>query len=139
MLLRDYRLDSQIIISKEDNTDFFSLGYIQTDTSLVSALGGALASFAEEIGLATKEQTPDSKNSINFSRFQNGILASKMIAVGDSNPIILIAIRGFDGEDKELNVIVDYAEALRRYKQMAMQLRSTIKMPTVVRKNGRRN
>ena len=65
-------MDSQIIISKEDNTDFFSLGYIQTDTSLVSALGGALASFAEEIGLASKEQTPEAYR-VFFRRPSHGI------------------------------------------------------------------
>jgi len=108
-------LDAQIIISREDNTDFVSLGFIQTDTSLVSALGGALANFAQEIGLAgdkTTEKTKSQKEAINFSRFQNGILASKIVPVKNHNPIILIAIKGYEGEDKELNFIVDYATEL---------------------------
>ncbi|NHJ83855.1 MAG: hypothetical protein FK734_00250 [Asgard group archaeon] len=107
-------MDTQIIISREDNTDFISLGYIQTDTSLVSALGGALANFAEEIGLAGNQATQAStkNNTINFSRFQNGVLASKIVPVGEHNPIVLIAVRGFEGEDKELDVIIDYATLL---------------------------
>lgn len=108
-------LDAQIIISREDNTDFVSLGFIQTDTSLVSALGGALANFAQEIGLAgdkTDEKTKSKRDRINFSRFQNGILASKIVPVRNHNPIILIAIKGYEGEDKELNFIVDYASEL---------------------------
>lgn len=108
-------LDAQIIISREDNTDFLSLGFIQTDTSLVSALGGALANFAQEIGLAgdkTDEKTKSKRDAINFSRFQNGILASKIVPVRNHNPIILIAIRGYEGEDRELNFIVDYASEL---------------------------
>ena len=88
-------MDAQIIISREDNTDFLSLGYIQTDTSLVSALGGALTNFAEEIGLAGEQREEDKTNSINFSRFQNGILASKMVRVNNHTPIILIAVKGF--------------------------------------------
>jgi len=110
LIKRCIRLDSQIIISREDNTDFVSLGYIQTDTSLVAALGGALASFAEEIGLTNNKTTEDRFNSINFSRFQNGILASKMVKAGEQTPIILIAIKDFEGEDKELDFIVEYAE-----------------------------
>lgn len=107
------KLDAQIIISREDNTDFTSIGYIQTDTSLVSALGGALASFAQEIGLAGDSDVSDKKkNSINFSRFQNGILASKMIRVKNHTPIILIAIKGFEGEDKELDFVIDFASLL---------------------------
>ncbi|NHK30277.1 MAG: hypothetical protein FK730_02925 [Asgard group archaeon] len=109
-------MDAQIIISREDNTDFLSLGFIQTDTSLVSALGGALTNFAEEIGLAgekraERETPPDG---INFSRFQNGILASKMIQVNEHTPIILIAIKGFSGDDRELNFLVDYASMLAK-------------------------
>lgn len=113
-------MDAQIIISREDNTDFFSIGYIQTDTSLVSALGGALNSFAEEIGLTERGNRASSSENIvisedgniNFSRFQNGILASKMIRVGEHTPIILIALRKFDGKDEEVNFIVDYATLL---------------------------
>ncbi|MCE7745329.1 MAG: hypothetical protein GPJ52_09370 [Candidatus Heimdallarchaeota archaeon] len=108
-------MDAQIIISREDNTDFLSLGFIQTDTSLVSALGGALANFAQEIGLAgdkTDEKTKSKRDAINFSRFQNGILASKIVPVLNHNPIILIAIRGYEGDDRELNFIVDYASEL---------------------------
>ncbi len=108
-------LDAQIIISREDNTDFISLGFIQTDTSLVSALGGALANFAQEIGLAgekTDEKSKSKSGATNFSRFQNGILASKIIPVRNHNPIILIAIRGYDGEDRKLDFIVDYASEL---------------------------
>jgi len=110
-----FNLDAQIIISREDNTDFLSLGFIQTDTSLISALGGALANFAQEIGLAgdkTTEKTKSKKDAINFSRFQNGILASKIVPVRNHNPIILIAIRGYEGEDRELNFIIDYASEL---------------------------
>lgn len=111
---RCYSLDTQIIISREDNTDFLSLGYIQTDTSLVSALGGALTNFAEEIGLAgerrAERDTPP--EGINFSRFQNGILASKMIQVNEHTPIILIAVRGFNGNERELNFLVEYASLL---------------------------
>ncbi|MHA1742698.1 MAG: hypothetical protein ACTSV6_00435, partial [Candidatus Heimdallarchaeota archaeon] len=72
-------MDAQIIICREDNTDFLSLGFIQTDTSLVSALGGALANFAQEIGLASDEPNLEaaSIDTLNLSRFQNGILASK--------------------------------------------------------------
>lgn len=107
------KLDSQIIISREDNTDFLSLGYIQTDTSLVSALGGALASFAEEIGLSGDKSSIEQKNSsINLSRFPNGVIASKMVVVGEQTPVILIAIRGYSGPDNELNFIVDFAEVL---------------------------
>ncbi|MBD3192027.1 MAG: hypothetical protein GF308_15375 [Candidatus Heimdallarchaeota archaeon] len=113
-------MDAQIIISREDNTDFFSIGYIQTDTSLVSALGGALNSFAEEIGLTERAQSGSSSEeivlsedgNINFSRFQNGILASKLIRVGEHTPIILIALRKFDGKDEDVNFIVDYATLL---------------------------
>jgi len=109
-------LDSQIIISREDNTDFLSLGYIQTDTSLVSALGGALASFAEEIGLGgDKSASAEIKSSsINLSRFPNGVIASKMVVVGEQNPIILIAIKGYTGSDKELNFLVNFAEVLAK-------------------------
>ena len=108
-------LDAQIIISREDNTDFLSLGFIQTDTSLISALGGALANFAQEIGLTgdkTDEKIKSKRAATNFSRFQNGILASKIVPVRSHNPIILIAIRGYEGEDRELNFIVDYASEL---------------------------
>ena len=85
-------MDSQIIISREDHTDFLSLGYIQTDTSLVSALGGALASFAEEIGLGGDKSSTESKrnSSINLSRFPNGVIASKMVVVGEQTPVILV-------------------------------------------------
>ena len=110
-------LDAQIIICREDNTDFLSLGFIQTDTSLVSALGGALADFAQEIGLASDEPNLEAAASIdtlNLSRFQNGILASKAIRVGDHSPIILIAIKGFEGEDKCLDFIALYATELAR-------------------------
>ncbi|NHJ47394.1 MAG: hypothetical protein FK733_06350 [Asgard group archaeon] len=107
-------MDAQIIISREDNTDFLSLGYIQTDTSLVSALGGALTNFAEEIGLAGEQREEDKLNNINFSRFQNGILASKMVRVNEHTPIILIAVKGFSGKDSELNFLVDYASLLAK-------------------------
>lgn len=108
------KLDSQIIISREDNTDFLSLGYIQTDTSLVSALGGALASFAEEIGLGGNKSSTEQRNnsSLNLSRFPNGVIASKMVVVGEQNPIILIAIKGYTGPDKDLDFIVSFAEVL---------------------------
>ncbi|MHA1213275.1 MAG: hypothetical protein ACTSSH_12565 [Candidatus Heimdallarchaeota archaeon] len=105
-------MDAQIIISREDNTDFTSIGFIQTDTSLVSALGGALANFAEEIGLGGDKSTDKKKNAINFSKFQNGILASKMVRVKEHTPIILIAIKGFTGEDKDLDFVVEYATKL---------------------------
>ena len=109
-------MDSQIIISREDNTDFLSIGFIQTDTSLVSALGGALANFAEEIGLAgdktVDKKSEATKDRINFSRFQNGVLASKIVPVKEHNPIVLIAIKGYDGEDKDLDFVVDYASEL---------------------------
>ncbi|NHJ41299.1 MAG: hypothetical protein FK731_14805, partial [Asgard group archaeon] len=109
-------MDAQIIISREDNTDFLSLGFIQTDTSLVSALGGALTNFAEEIGLAGEKRvdrdTPP--DGINYSRFQNGILASKMIQVNEHTPIILIAIKGFNGNERELNFLVEYASLLAK-------------------------
>ncbi|MBN1329262.1 MAG: hypothetical protein JXA54_07290 [Candidatus Heimdallarchaeota archaeon] len=106
-------MDAQIIISREDNTDFASIGFIQTDTSLISALGGALANFAQEIGLAGEVETSGKKkNSINFSRFQNGILASKIVQVKNHTPIILIAIKGFEGEDKDLDFVVDFASVL---------------------------
>ncbi len=109
-------MDSQIIISREDNTDFLSLGYIQTDTSLVSALGGALASFAEEIGLGGDKSSPEYKknSSINLSRFPNGVIVSKMVVVGEQNPVILVAIRGYSGPDKDLNFIVNFAEVLAK-------------------------
>jgi len=109
-------LDSQIIISREDNTDFLSIGFIQTDTSLVSALGGALANFAQEIGLAednaVDKKTDKTKDRINFSRFQNGVLASKIVPVKEHNPIVLIAIKGYDGLDKDLDFVVEYASEL---------------------------
>ncbi len=109
-------MDSQIIISREDNTDFLSLGYIQTDTSLVSALGGALASFAEEIGLSGDKSSPEYKRntSINLSRFPNGIIASKIVVVGEQSPVILVAIRGYSGPDKDLDFIVSFAEVLAK-------------------------
>lgn len=107
-------LDTQIIISREDNTDFLSLGYIQTDTSLVSALGGALTNFAEEIGLGGNDVATNKRSKVNFSRFPNGILASKMVPVGDNSPIILIAIKGFEGADRELDFIIEYAEELAK-------------------------
>ena len=107
------QLDTQIIISREDNTDFLSLGYIQTDTSLVSALGGALTNFAEEIGLGGNDDA-NRKSKVNFSRFPNGILASKMVPVGEHSPIILIAIKGFEGADKELDFVIEYAEELAK-------------------------
>jgi len=106
-------LDTQIIISREDNTDFLSLGYIQTDTSLVSALGGALTNFAEEIGLGGNDES-NRKSKVNFSRFPNGILASKMVPVGEHSPIILLAIKGFEGADKELDFVLEYAEELAK-------------------------
>jgi len=107
------QLDTQIIISREDNTDFLSLGYIQTDTSLVSALGGALTNFAEEIGLGGNDDA-NRRSKVNFSRFPNGILASKMVPVGESSPIILIAIKGFEGADKDLDFVIEYAEELAK-------------------------
>ena len=96
-------MDSQIIISREDNTDFLSLGYIQTDTSLVSALGGALASFAEEIGLGgDKSSTHEKKSSsINLSRFPNGVIASKIAAhAGD----VARGLEGAGDRDKKISV-----------------------------------
>jgi len=109
-------LDAQIIICREDNTDFFSLGFIQTDTSLVSALGGALASFAQEIGLASDETATESSamDTLNLSRFQNGILASKIVKVKDHTPIVLIAIKGFEGQDKDLDFVATYATEMAR-------------------------
>jgi hypothetical protein len=116
-------MDAQIIISREDNTDFLSLGNIQTDTSLVSALGGALADFAAELGLTKKEEINEEKDIIqparkskefNISKFQKGILASNVIPVGDHQPVVLMAVKEFQGTDEELAFLTDYATILTK-------------------------
>jgi len=81
---------SQIIISQEDSTGFFSIGSVQNDATLVSALGGALSSFAVEIGLSDSETAQ-----ANYSKFKNGILISKWLTIGMHHPMLMIAVRGF--------------------------------------------
>ncbi|MHA1503563.1 MAG: hypothetical protein ACTSPT_00075 [Candidatus Heimdallarchaeota archaeon] len=82
---------AQIIVSHEDTTSFFSIGTVQDDASLVSALGGALASFAVEMGLSDIGTT-----NANYSKFQNGVLISKWLTVGNHKPSLMIAIRDFE-------------------------------------------
>ncbi|RLI67563.1 MAG: hypothetical protein DRO63_04450 [Candidatus Gerdarchaeota archaeon] len=101
---------SQIIISQEDSTSFFSMGSIQNDATLVSALGGALSSFAVEIGLADSEATQ-----ANFSRFKNGILISKWLTIGEHHPLLMIAVRDFpDLEPYHQMFLLEYGSALAK-------------------------
>lgn len=95
---------SQIIISHENSTSFFSIGSVQDDATLVSALGGALASFAVEMGLSDTGTTQ-----ANFSKFQNGILISKWLEINNFNPQLMIAIRGYDNlAEYQQMFLVDY-------------------------------
>ncbi|MHA1356376.1 MAG: hypothetical protein ACTSR1_14515, partial [Candidatus Heimdallarchaeota archaeon] len=55
------------------------------------ALGGALASFAVEMGLSDIGTT-----NANYSKFQNGVLISKWLTVGNHKPSLMIAIRDFE-------------------------------------------
>ncbi|MBN1329265.1 MAG: hypothetical protein JXA54_07305 [Candidatus Heimdallarchaeota archaeon] len=99
---------SQIIISNENSTSFFSIGSVQDDATLVSALGGALASFAIEMGLSDTGTTQ-----ANYSKFQNGILISKWLEIGNYKPSIMIAVRGFDNLQSYQQVfLIDYGTLL---------------------------
>lgn len=102
------QLVAQIIISHEDTTSFFSIGSVQDDAALVSALGGALASFAIEMGLSDIGNT-----NANYSRFQNGVLISKWLEIGNYKPSIMIAIRDFgDLEQYHHMFLIDYGTLL---------------------------
>ncbi|NHJ06000.1 MAG: hypothetical protein EAX90_14325 [Candidatus Heimdallarchaeota archaeon] len=99
---------AQIIISKEDSTSFFSIGSVQDDATLVSALGGALASFAVEMGLSDIGAT-----NANYSKFQNGVLITKWIEVANYRPSLMIAIRDFnDLEQYHYMFLIDYGTIL---------------------------
>jgi len=101
-------LVSQIIISHEDSTSFFSIGSVQDDATLVSALGGALASFAIEMGLSDTGATQ-----ANYSKFQNGILISKWLEVGNHKPSLMIAVRGYDNlQQYQQMFLIDYGTLL---------------------------
>ncbi|NHJ83852.1 MAG: hypothetical protein FK734_00235 [Asgard group archaeon] len=101
---------SQIIISKEDSTSFYSIGTVQDDATLVSALGGALASFAIEMGLSESDTTQ-----ANYSRFQNGILISKWLQIGNHRPSLMIALRDFENiEQYQQMFLIDYGANLAR-------------------------
>ena len=102
------QLVAQIIISQEDSTSFFSIGSVQDDATLVSALGGALASFAVEMGLSEFGTT-----NANYSKFPNGVLISKVLQIGNFNPSIMIAIRNFDNLEQYHHMfLIDYATVL---------------------------
>ncbi|MHA1155789.1 MAG: hypothetical protein ACTSQK_06730 [Candidatus Heimdallarchaeota archaeon] len=99
---------AQIIISHEDTTSFFSIGSVQDDASLVSALGGALASFAIEMGLSDIGAT-----NANYSKFQNGVLISKWLEMGNYKPSLMIAIRDFDDLEQYHHMfLIDYGTIL---------------------------
>ena len=99
---------AQIIISHEDTTNFFSIGTVQDDASLVSALGGALASFAVEMGLSDIGTT-----NANYSKFQNGVLISKWLTVGNHKPSLMIAIRDFDNLEQYHHMfLIEYGTLL---------------------------
>ncbi len=102
------QLVAQIIISHEDTTSFFSIGSVQDDAALVSALGGALASFAIEMGLSDIGAT-----NANYSKFQNGVLISKWLEIDNYKPSIMIAIRDFgDLEQYHHMFLIDYGTLL---------------------------
>ena len=102
------QLVAQIIISHEDTTSFFSIGSVQDDAALVSALGGALASFAIEMGLSDIGAT-----NANYSKFQNGVLISKWLELGNYKPSLMIAIRDFgDLEQYHHMFLIDYGTLL---------------------------
>jgi hypothetical protein len=101
-------LVAQIIVSHEDSTSFFSIGTVQDDASLVSALGGALASFAVEMGLSDIGTT-----NANYSKFQNGVLISKWLTIGNHKPSLMIAIRDFDNLEQYHHMfLIDYGTLL---------------------------
>ncbi len=101
---------SQIIISHEDSTSFFSIGSVQDDASLVSALGGALASFAIEMGLSDTGTTQ-----ANYSRFQNGILISKWLEIDNHRPSLMIALRGFENiAQYQQMFLIDYGTLITK-------------------------
>ncbi|NHK30274.1 MAG: hypothetical protein FK730_02910 [Asgard group archaeon] len=101
---------SQIIISHENSTSFFSIGSVQDDATLVSALGGALASFAVEMGLSDTGTTQ-----ANYSKFQNGILISKWLEINNYNPSLMIAIRGYENlEEYQQMFLVDYGTLIAK-------------------------
>ncbi len=102
------QLVAQIIISHENTTSFFSIGSVQDDAALVSALGGALASFAIEMGLSDIGAT-----NANYSKFQNGVLISKWLEIDNYKPSIMIAIRDFgDLEQYHHMFLIDYGTLL---------------------------
>ncbi|MHA1308758.1 MAG: hypothetical protein ACTSQN_15885 [Candidatus Heimdallarchaeota archaeon] len=99
---------AQIIVSHEDSTSFFSIGTVQDDASLVSALGGALASFAVEMGLSDIGTT-----NANYSKFQNGVLISKWLTIGNHKPSLMIAIRDFENLEQYHHMfLIDYGTLL---------------------------
>jgi hypothetical protein len=99
---------AQIIISREDSTSFCSMGSVQDDASLVSALGGALANFAVEMGLSDSVT-----NEANFSQFQNGLLVTKRVNINSHSPSLMIAIRDFDDlKDYHHLFLIDYGSKL---------------------------
>ena len=99
---------AQIIVSQEDSTSFFSIGSVQDDAALVSALGGALASFAVEMGLSDIGTT-----NANYSRFQNGVLISKWLEIDNYRPSIMIAVRDYgDLEQYHYMFLIDYGSLI---------------------------
>ncbi|MFW9922376.1 MAG: hypothetical protein ACFFDW_03705 [Candidatus Thorarchaeota archaeon] len=101
---------AQIIVSREDSTSFFSLGSVQDDASLVSALGGALASFAVEMGLSDI-----GTSNANYPKFQNGVLISKWLEIGNYRPSLMIAIRNFDNLEQYHHIfLLDYGTILAK-------------------------
>lgn len=103
-------LVAQIIISREDSTNFFSIGSVQDDASLVSALGGALTNFAIEMGLSEVET-----NNANYSKFQNGLLISEWLEINTHRPFLMIAIKDFENLGEYHNLFLrEYGATLAR-------------------------
>ncbi|MBD3192024.1 MAG: hypothetical protein GF308_15360 [Candidatus Heimdallarchaeota archaeon] len=101
---------AQIIISREDSTNFFSIGSVQDDASLVSALGGALTNFAIEMGLSEVET-----NNANYSKFQNGLLISEWLEINGHQPFLMIAIKDFENLEEYHNLFLrEYGAVLAR-------------------------
>ena len=99
---------AQIIISQEDSTSFFSMGSVQDDATLVSALGGALANFAVEMGLSDIGTT-----NANYSKFQNGVLITKGLNIANYRPSLMIAIRDFgELEQYHYMFLIEYGTLL---------------------------
>ena len=99
---------AQLIISQEDSTSFFSMGSVQDDATLVSALGGALANFAVEMGLSDIGTT-----NANYSKFQNGVLITKGLNIANYRPSLMIAIRDFgELEQYHYMFLIDYGTLL---------------------------